>query len=135
MISSVKQAIANKLLELYPGCKVYDEDISQNLKKPSFLIIIADQDYSKKINTRQTSLISFDLAYFSNAGSTGIKTDCQDVQVNLLRELDLLSTFRIHNKKAQIVDDVLHVTFDIRYSELKNVAFTAMRTQTTNTNF
>jgi hypothetical protein len=133
MISSVKQAIVNKLLELYPTHTIYDEDIPQSFKKPSFLINLYDQDYKKRLNTKNASQLSFDIAYFSNKLVTEVKEDCQGVQLNLLRGFDLIGTFRVFNKRAQTVDNVLHLTFDIRYSESKDEALTAMQTKTTNT--
>lgn len=137
MISNVKQAIVNKLMELYPACKgytIYDEDIPQNFKKKSFLITLTEQDYSKRLNTKYRSLISFDIAYFSKKSVAEIKVDCLAVQLNLLREFDLISSYRVLNKQAIITDNVLHFTFDVNYSEIKTETFDKMQTQQTNTN-
>lgn len=133
MISDIKQAIVNKLKELYPGYTVYDEDVPQNFRKPSFLITVIEQDYSKRLNNRYRSSLSFDIAYFSDK-KTEIKGDCLLVQLNLLRSFDLIGTYRVKNKKANITDNVLHFTFDINYSEMKIEEFIKMQKQTTNTN-
>lgn len=136
MINSVKQAITDKLAELYPATNdyiIYDEDIPQNFRKPSFLISLTNQDYRKRLSNKSVCLLSFDIAYFSKKGVTEIKNDCLSVQLNLLREVDLIGTYRILNKQAQIIDNVLHLTFDIRYSEIKAEPITAMQTQETNT--
>lgn len=134
MISNIKQAIVNKLLELYPDYTIYDEDIPQNFKKPSFLITVIDQNYGKRLNNKYKSTVSFDLAYFSDKGKNEIKSDCQAVQVNLLRTLNTLDTFRVQNLQANITDNVLHITFDVSYSEIKTKEFSKMQKQTTNTN-
>lgn len=134
MINSVKQAIVNKLLELHPRYTIYDEDIPQNFKKKSFLITLIDQDYNKRMNVKYKSLLSFDVAYFSNKGITEVKADCQTVQLGLFREFDLIGTYRALNKQATIVDNVLHFTFDINYSETKTYEGISMQTQQTNTN-
>lgn len=134
MINDVKQAIANKLLELCPGCTNYDEDVPQNFKRKSFLITLIEQDYSKMLNTKNKSLLSFDIAYFSDKGETEIKADCQAVQLDLLRDFDLVGIYRIINKRARTVDNVLHFTFDIRYSEIKEQDGVKMQQQQTNTN-
>ncbi|SHH55002.1 hypothetical protein SAMN02745135_01171 [Caloranaerobacter azorensis DSM 13643] len=134
MINDVKQAIVNKLLELYPDYIIYDEDIPQNFKTPSFLISLIEQSYSKRLNNKYQSLLSFDIAYFSHKRKTEIKSDCLSVQLNLLREFDLIDTYRVLNKQATITDDVLHITFDINYSEIKEEEFVKMQKQTTNTN-
>lgn len=136
MINSIKQAIADKLVELYPaanGYTIYDEDIPQNFKKPSFLISLANQDYHKRLSNKFDGVLSFDLAYFSKNAVSELKADCHNVQLMLLRAFDLIDTYWVLNKQAQIIDNVLHLTFDIRYSEIKAEPFTAMQTQDTNT--
>lgn len=134
MINDVKQAIAYKLLEVFPSYTIYDEDIPQNFKTPSFLITLIEQDYNKRINNKFRSLLSFDVAYFSDKGKTEINNDCQRVQIALLRAFDLIGTYRVVNKQATITDDVLHITFDINVSEIKEEEFAKMQKQTTNTN-
>lgn len=133
MISSIKQAIASRLLELYPGRTIYDEDIPQNFDKPSFIIYLTDQNYSKRMNIKFKSLLSFDIAYFS-AATLEIRNDCLDVQLKLFRGFDFIETCWTRNKRAATVDNVLHFTFDIETSEIKEELFTKMQQQQTNTN-
>jgi hypothetical protein len=118
MTSEIKQAIVNKLLELYPSYTIYDEDIPQNFKTPCFLITVIEQNYSKRLNTKFKSTVSFDVAYFSNQ-KTETRNDCYNMQLVLLRNFDLVGGYRILNKQANITDDVLHFIFDINYSEIK----------------
>lgn len=134
MISEIKQAIAQKIHEQYPSATIYDEDIPQNFKTPSFLVTVIEQSYSKRLANKYNSTVSFDVAYFSNKGKNKIKSDCQEVMTNLLQAFDLLDTFRARNLQANITDNVLHITFDVNYSELKIEEFAKMQTQTTNTN-
>jgi hypothetical protein len=134
MINEIKQAIAQKIHEQYPSATIYDEDIPQNFKTPSFLVTVIEQSYGKRLANKYNSTVSFDVAYFSDKGQNEIKSDCQAVQVNLLRAFDLVGTFRAQNLQATIVDNVLHITFDVSYSELKIEEFAKMQTQTTNTN-
>jgi hypothetical protein len=134
MISEIKQAIAQKIHEQYPSATIYDEDIPQNFKAPSFLVTVIEQDYGKRLANKYNSTVSFDVAYFSDKGKSETKSDCHAVQVNLLRAFELVGTFRVQNLQATIVDNVLHITFDVSYSELKIEEFAKMQTQTTNTN-
>jgi len=134
MISEIKQAIAQKILELYPTATIYDEDIPQNFKTPSFLVTVIEQSYGKRLANRYNSTVSFDVAYFSDKGKNEIKSDYQAVQGNLLRAFGLMGTFRVQNLQATIVDNVLHITFDVSYSELKIEEFVKMQRQTTHTN-
>ena len=134
MIDEIKQAIAQKILELYPTATIYDEDIPQNFKTPSFLVTVIEQNYGKRLANKYNSTVSFDVAYFSNKGKNEIKSDCQAVQVNLLRAFELVGTFRVQNLQATIVDNVLHITFDVRYSEIKTgEEIPKMQAQATNT--
>ncbi len=132
MISEIKQAIAQKIHEQYPSATIYDEDIPQNFKKPSFLLTLIEQNYGKRLDNKFTGTVSLDLAYFSDKGKNEVKSDCQEVQVNLLRAFDLVGTFRAQNLQATIVDNVLHITFDVRYSEIKIERFVKMQSQSTN---
>jgi len=119
MISELKQAIAQEILGLYPSATVYADDIPQNFKKPSFLLTLIEQNYGKRLDNKFTSTVSLDLAYFSDKEKSDIKSDCQAVQINIMRAFDLVGDFRVKNLQATIVDNVLHITFDISYSEIK----------------
>ena len=134
VINATKIAITQKLKELYPNCRVYADNVPQNFKTPTFFIFVIEQEYNKRLDNKYNSRISFDVAYFSNKGKNEIKSDCLNVQETLLREFDEVGEFRTLNKNARITDNVLHVTFEIRYSELKPEEFIPMKDQTTNTN-
>lgn len=134
MINEIKIAIAQKLKDLFPDCRRYTDDIPQNFKKPAFVIITIDQDYFKRLNTKFRGRIGFDIAYFSDKPKSEVKSDCLLVQDTLLRELDIFGTFKTVNKNARITDNVLHITFDVNYSETKVEPQVFMKTQETNTN-
>ena len=134
MISEIKQAIEQKIHEQYPEATIYDEDIPQNFKTPSFLVTVIEQSYGKRLANKYNSTVSFDVAYFSDKGKNEVKSDCQAVQVDILRAFEFVGSFRIQNKQATIADNVLHITFNVNYSELKIEEFAKMQTQTTNTN-
>lgn len=118
MINSIKQAIVNQIISLYPNITIYDEDVPQGFDTPCFLITVVEQDYTKGIG-KNISEISFDLAYFSDQPSTDIKNDCLLVQQNLFRGFDLIDKYRCYNKKAEIEDNILHFIFKVKYSEIK----------------
>lgn len=118
MVNNIKQCIVDNLLNIYPGITIYDEDIPQNFKSPSFLITLTDHSYSKRINNKFNGEISFDISFFSDKEKTEIKNDCIKVQQELFREFDLITTYRPLNKNATIVDNVLHFSFNIKYSEI-----------------
>ncbi len=132
MINNVKNAIADKLKELYPTHVIYDEDVPQNFKTPSFSIELIEQDYNKRLNAKFNSLLSFDVLYFSDKSISEIKEDCLNVQLNLFREFNLIGTYRALNKQATITDQTLHFTFNISYSEIMELLEVKMQQQQTN---
>lgn len=153
MISDIRNAIVYKLKELFSNCKRYVDDIPQKFNKPAFVIFEIDQDYSKRLNTKYNGRISFDVAYFSDKSTPDIKSDCFTKQETLLRGFDYITsykevvdekteekslvanqTYKITNKNALITDNVLHLTFDVNYSEMKAEDATKMNTQEINTN-
>jgi len=133
MIHSIIQAIADRLAELYPGITINDEDVPQNFATPSFSIYLTDQDYSKRMNVKFKSLLSFDIAYFSDA-KLNLRNDLLDVQLKLFRGFDFIETCWTRNKRMATVDKVLHFTFDLETSEIKEEISTKMSQQQTNTN-
>ena len=137
MINDVKQAIVDKLSTLFPvadGYKVFDESAPADSTAPYFLIMITKQVYGKKLNTKYQSTLSFDLAYFSDKATTEIRADCCGVQEMILKAFDVVGAYRVRNKNAQITENVLHVTFDISYSEMKVEDITYMQQAETSTN-
>lgn len=134
MISEIKQAIVNKLQELYPTYPIYMDDVPQSFTKPAFIIFLKEQEYKKRINSKYIGRIRFDVSFYSDKPTAEVKIDCQRVQENLFREFDLIGTFRAINKKTEFIDNVQHFTFDIKYSEMKVEMEAQMKSQTTNTN-
>lgn len=121
MINDIKKCIVDSLLKVYPGITIYDEDIPQNFKTPSFLITLTDHNYNKRINDKFNGEVSFDISFFSSKEKNEIKNDCLKVQQDLFRNFDLIGTYRVLDKNATIVDNVLHFTFKVKYSEIKDV--------------
>jgi hypothetical protein len=136
MISDIRTAILQKVQTEYPllSYKYYKDDIPQKFATPSFFISLFDHEYSKRISNTYSGTLSFDLAFYSEKSTSIIKSDLVEKQEVLMKLLDITGTFKILNKNAKITDNVLHITFDVKYSELKEEDFTAMQSQTTNTN-
>lgn len=136
MISSIKSAIIVKIKELYPDItkRYTDDDIPQNFSKPSFYLSVFDHEYRQLLNLRRTGTLSFDLAYFSDKPIAGIKSDCLEKQEGLQRGLIKFGTFKAVNINSKITDNVLHITFDVRYNEMISQTGTAMQNIETNTN-
>lgn len=134
MINDIKQCIVDNLLNVYPGITIYDEDIPQNFKTPSFLITLIDHNYTKRINNKFNGEVSFDISFFSSKDKFEVKNDCLKTQQDLSRSFDLVTRYRALDKQSTIVDNVLHFTFKIRYSEINDIKESKMITVELNTN-
>ncbi len=133
MVSSINDEVKNKLLSIYPDITIYDEKVPQKFKTPSFFISIYDQDYEKRLNTKYGSTISYDVSYFPNE-EYNKNNEMYLVQENLLREFRDLGTFRALSIRANITDDVLHIIFDVKYSEMTVIDDIKMNKLESNTN-
>ena len=137
MLNEIKQAVIDQMTEIYPasgGYTIYDDDIPENFLTPSFLVEIIAQTRSRRISKRYQSKLLFDVSYYSDKSSGELKNDCYAVQERLLRSLDLIGTYRAQNLEARITDNVLHVTFDISYSEMIPEESNPMQQVQANTN-
>lgn len=133
MINSINQSIADKLNSLFNNVTIYDEKVPQDFKTPSFFISIYDQDYEKGISDRYKSTVSYDISYFPNDEYSS-NNEMYEVSSILLREIRDLGPYRAINIKANITDDVLHIMFDVKYSEAAAISEIKMNKIKANTN-
>ncbi|QEY33732.1 hypothetical protein FL966_00910 [Caproiciproducens galactitolivorans] len=136
MTDDIIAAIETQLNVLAPTATIYRYYCPQNFKTPSFLISIIDQDYGRLLRGTYTGKLSFDVQYFSGTKLIDIKAtraDCISMQETLLKGMDLVGRFRCINKDARITDNVLHFTFDIKYSERAVVTDPQMNSVTNST--
>lgn len=135
MINSIKTEIAASLKTAFPTITkryMYD-NIPQNFVSPAFYLTVISHEYGKRINNKFNSVVRFDLAYFSNSIIEEINSDCLSKQIGILRMFTELSTIRPLNVEARITDNVLHVIFDIRYTEISAPTYETMETMTQTT--
>lgn len=133
MVNSINQAIADKLNGLFNNVTIYDEKVPQNFKTPSFFISTYDQDYEKGISDRYRSTVSYDISYFPDS-EYSLNNEMYEVRSILLRKIRDLGPYRAINIKANITDDVLHIMFDVKYSEAAAISEIKMNKIETNTN-
>lgn len=120
MTDDIITAVEMQLKAVCPAAIVYRFYCPQKFRTPSFLISVTDQDYTRLLHGSFAGKLSLDVQYFSGAKSVDIKAiraDCVSMQETLLCGLNLAGRFRCINKDARITDNVLHVTFDVKYSE------------------
>ncbi len=133
MINDIRQAVINKLIEVYPAITERWLDTAlQDFTPPAFQLNVTGHSYTKRLSNKYNAILSMELAYFSDADNQSKISDCLEKQETLLRALDFVGTYKVNNKNAQITDAVLHITFDVSYSEMKQDTAILMQTQTNN---
>lgn len=125
MIDDIKTQIAKKLKEIYPGYKVYDEDIPQNFHKPSFLLELTDFSYEKRLSNVFNGDILFVVTLIVDEVDQNSK--CSMVMSELARQFDYVGDYRVLNREFTITDGVLKMVFSIKYSEMKETDIIYMK--------
>lgn len=134
MINDIRQAIAEKLLQLYPDYICYTEEVPQDINPPAFSIMVVEHEYAKQLNTRFKGRISFEVTYYPSNASTGLLSDCINVQEVLMRNFNSIGNLRVNNRKAQIKENKLHLVIEFIYIEvIAEEQEATMRSQTTKT--
>lgn len=124
MINKLYQDITVGLKKIKP-CTIYQEDVPQRFKKPSFLLTFYDQNPSRGINGRLKNTVRVDVLYFPE-DEDNYNSECWALSQNLTRELQL-EDFKIRNRNLKITDKVLHFMFDVDYREYRNTDETKMQ--------
>lgn len=134
LILEMKEVIKNTLIDVFKSFTIYDEKLPEIYETPSFVIMVTNQEYSKRMNNRYKNVVSFEITYYSNEDFTNLKADCFEVHRELVRVFDIIRTYRVINKKSSITDNVLHFTFDIETFEKKVEETVKMQDQQLRTN-
>ncbi len=132
MMHEVKQFIDDTLNELYPQRDIVDESVPQNFKEGTFLITFDNQEYEKLVGNTFNCKVLIDISYWTESQDSP-REECLAVQQDILRALAIKSIFRAKDLKANVVDEVLHITFSISYREAIQNEEVTMQQQQTNT--
>nr|WP_175559950.1 hypothetical protein [Clostridium uliginosum] len=112
----------------FPNVTVYDEEIKQGFKKPYFFVKILTSNQIKELNRRYKRNVYFDISYFSDKES--INLDYFNMADSLYKTLEYVEVdskkYRTLNMKHEIVDEVLHFMFQLKFNLLKKIEQTDM---------
>jgi len=114
MIEVLYQNITAGLKEIKPD-PVYQEELPQDFKQPSFLIVLQKQTFAKGINQRLRRTVEMDVSYYPKESADAAK-ECWSVGESLFREMNV-NNFKIKKRNLQIVDGILHFTFQVDFRE------------------
>ena len=123
MIDELYKDICSALKRV-KNVKVYKHNVPQNLETPCFLVTQYSSAHSLGINGRQKSILGIDVLYIPKESHND--EACWNMSENLSRAFRL-ERFRANNTSFTVDDSVLHMTFDIRAREYKNIEAEKMK--------
>lgn len=137
MVESLYKAIAAECRSSVPELKkIYRDNIPQNMEFPCILVEITETTANRRLSERQRIKQNFDVQYFPGDESENRRKECEKVKQKMLRRFDVVSaagiSFYVRNKNASIVDDVLHLLFDVTYTEYEKKEIPKMEEMNTN---
>ena len=137
MVESLYKAIAAECRSSVPELKkIYRDNIPQNMEFPCSLVEITETTANRRLSERQRIKQNFDVQYFPGNESENRRKECEKVKQKMLRRFDVVSadgiSFYVRNKNASIVDDVLHLLFDVTYTEYEKKEIPKMEEMNTN---
>lgn len=137
MVESLYKAIAAECRSSVPELKkIYRDNIPQNMEFPCILVEITKTTANRRLSERQRIKQNFDVQYFPGDESENCRKECEKVKQKMLRRFDVVSadgiSFYVRNKNASIVDDVLHLLFDVTYTEYEKKEIPKMEEMNTN---
>ena len=137
MVESLYKAIAAECRSSVPELKkIYRDNIPQNMEFPCILVEITETTAKRRLSERQRIKQNFDVQYFPGDESENRRKECEKVKQKMLRRFDVVSadgiSFYVRNKNASIVDDVLHLLFDVTYTEYEKKEIPKMEEMNTN---
>lgn len=137
MVESLYKAIAAECRSSVPELKkIYRDNIPQNMEFPCILVEITETRANRRLSERQRIKQNFDVQYFPGDESENRRKECEKVKQKMLRRFDVVSadgiSFYVRNKNASIVDDVLHLLFDVTYTEYEKKEIPKMEEMNTN---
>lgn len=137
MVDILYKAIAAECRSSVPKLKkLYRDNIPQNMELPCVLVEITETTANRRLSERQRIKQNFDVQYFPGDEIENRRKECEKVKQEMLRRFDVVSadgiSFYVRNKSASIVDDVLHLMFDVTYTEYEAKEIPKMEEMNTN---
>lgn len=137
MVESLYKAIAAECRSSVPELKkIYRDNIPQNMEFPCILVEIVETTAKRRLSERQRIKQNFDVQYFPGDESENRRKECEKVKQEMLRRFDVISaddiSFYVRSKSAFIVADVLHLMFDVTYTEYEEKEIPKMEEMNTN---
>ncbi len=119
-INDVVDGVAAALFAAYPDVTLYEEKIKQGGKEPSFFIGLVNSGQTKQLGRRYRRTQTFDVHYFHPGDENRPQREVAERLYSALEIIELPDgRARTANMNHQIVDGVLHFTFDCDFFVFK----------------
>lgn len=99
---------------------IYREEVPQNFKTPSFMVLFDEVESSQGLNGRWKASVQIEVLYFPTDDSKQKNTECWTIGRRLRREFRM-SQFKIKNRSLKITDNVLHFNFTVEFREFADM--------------
>ncbi len=137
MVDILYKAIAAECRSSVPELKkIYRDNIPQNMEFPCILVEITETMANRRLAERQRIKQNFDVQYFPGDEIENRRKECEKIKQEMLRRFDVISadgiSFYVRSKNASIVDDVLHLMFNVTYTEYEEKEIPKMEELNTN---
>lgn len=118
-VNDVRNGVIAALVSLYPGVKVYGEEIKQGLVEPWFFVKVLTTGQSREVNRRYKRSNSFDVHYFAKTNE-----ELHEMAESLYGGLEYVTydgkIYRGSGMTHEIVDRVLHFFVDYNFHVIRD---------------
>lgn len=119
-VNDVVDGVASALYAAFPHIKRYEERIEQGGKEPAFFIGLVNGGQTKQFGRRYRRAQTFDVQYFHPGDENRAQREVAERLYSALEMIGLPDgRARTANMNHQIVDGVLHFTFDCDFFVFK----------------
>ena len=114
MIDELKTLIIAQLKSVFPGYKVYDEDVQQGLIAPAFILRTLTSDQERKLGINLERTYPFVITFFP-LDERSYHSECDLVNEKFYSNfLYIAERFHVHNIQSEKHDRTLIITFSIK---------------------
>lgn len=118
----IRNAAAQKLSTEFPGFYLYYDVLPQDFSKPCFLVQITSVSKTNENLYQFTKAVAVNISYYPDEG---IGTGLLEMQDRLEGLFDMMlqaggRAIDIDKTKGEIIEKVLHFTFDLSYTDSRD---------------
>jgi hypothetical protein len=116
MMPSILKSVIQTLKNTYPDHKIYEEKVTQGLKRPCFFVDIIPIALEKESPNRQDRSLIVDIQYMSFEDTKVKNLEMAESLGQLFNSIEF-DNFKVNpsNERFEVVDGILHYLFDLDF--------------------